>query len=55
MTRIRTPHGFHEEISESENLRICSDCGTEKSKLCRWCGKCYECHTGIEGTEESIH
>lgn len=53
MTRVRSSHDFHEEMSDIEGSSpsFCSNCGLEKTKVCKWCGKCYECHKGV--TEEN--
>jgi hypothetical protein len=50
VTWVRSSHDFHEEMSniEGSSPSICSDCGLEITKVCKWCGKYYECHEGIE-------
>jgi hypothetical protein len=51
MTRVRSPHDFHEvKIHNPES--ICKKCSTQTSKICEWCGVCHNCHEGIERNEE---
>lgn len=43
MTRIKSPHDFHEVTVPSQES-ICLKCKTQTSKICSWCGMCYTCH-----------
>jgi predicted ATP-dependent serine protease len=45
MTRIRSPHDFH-ETKKHDTENICAKCGKMTPKLCDWCGACLQCHTG---------
>jgi len=45
MTRIRSPHDFH-ETKKHDTESICAKCGKMTPKLCDWCGTCLQCHTG---------
>lgn len=50
MTRIRSPHNFH-EVSVHDQESICPNCKTETSKICSWCGKCTSCHRESTGED----
>ena len=47
----KSPHDFPKvKIRNPES--ICSNCSTETSQICEWCGTCYKYHKGLEIEKE---
>jgi hypothetical protein len=51
MTRMRTPHDYHEpQVHRIDTL--CIKCETTTPHVCEWCGACLACHKGSQEEEK---